>query len=413
MTRPDSDALGSPEEPAAADSAQSEGPDPSVPADAAATDSAQSAGPDISAPAAASADAAAAPEIAQSSGPAPLAPAVATAIGAAGAEIAQSAGRGTSAAVAASPARPEAPAIVPKRKEPSRLWPCLWRFLRATWSWFWDRLWPSLDCQSKAEKATELRKQEGFLKSSHAAVDNCQGQPTDRLEAVLDDTVRLLEREREKRVGVEARLTSVLGYGSVVGTVVLALLTTQSFRILEAQTGSHFSTVVGKLVLVLVGYVAAQLLCALLAATRGLERVAILSIKPSEVGHEPGESPEARLLRQIRLHMNCIHDYSIANQRKVSQMAVCHTALKNFYMGMLLLIAGALARNVSSSLELGAALSRQIREDAALRDALRGARGDRGAEGSRGEPGPPGPPGRDCPAPEVKKAVEDRGAKRQ
>jgi hypothetical protein len=209
------------------------------------------------------------------------------------------------------------------------------------------------------------------------------------LNEYLSECAKLLEGEDARRQSVETRLTSIMGLSSIAGTIVFGGLLAQATGVLQVQRGwLRWMMTLGGLYLVM------QLCSAILAALSGLlARQAYLATETRDIFPSPGgEARPIYLRRRIRESVAELEDHELLNNKKVTQMAVAHRAMKNF-LWVLLFIAliGAYGSITQSS--RADDLFERLRKDHEVQELLRG---PQGVPGPRGEPciGLPEPPPR-------------------
>lgn len=264
--------------------------------------------------------------------------------------------------------------------------------------WLIDLAWPSLEPFALEAERAERRRQER-LDANLATVKGMSGRTSEEVAAVLHDCRNLLEGERGRRQSVEARLTTVLGLASVAAAVTFGSLVSQ----LSIDAGLHrsmWSRAFGLLAF----YIVLQLLSAVLASVRGLERRGYLEVSAEDLFLLPTEGQEDRAKRQMCSLLRVLDDHHVLNSRKVEQMAIAHRALQNFVGAMVVLIVllTVLSLWPPQKEPLEAKIIRRLRNDPQLIELLRGPEGSRGetgkpgpqgTQGVKGEPGPMGPPG--------------------
>lgn len=201
----------------------------------------------------------------------------------------------------------------------------------------------------------------------------------EQLREYLSSCKDLLAAENERRQGVDARLTSIVGLSTIAGTIVLGSMLAQPPSLRHGLLG--WLLAIGPL------YLAVQVCSAILAAVLGLGRRGYLAMTPTDILPEKDEGPTAQLRRQIT---NCIHildDDRIQNSAKVTQMAVAHRAMLNFLGGLLVLaMLGAWHTITANPRD---ELVERLRQDHVLWELVRGPQGPKGDAGIQGPPGTP------------------------
>lgn len=208
------------------------------------------------------------------------------------------------------------------------------------------------------------------------------GLPEDdeQLRGYLSSCKNLLATEDERRQGVDARLTTIVGLSSIAGTIVLGSM--------FGQPSSLRNGLQGWLLAFGLFYLTLQVCSAILAAILGLGRRGYHTIMPADVLPVQGEAPAVQLRRQIANCLDILDDGRSKNNEKVTQMAVAHRAMLNFLAGLLALaILGTLHTITASPSD---DLVERLRQDKTLQELLRG------SQGTPGSPGPQGPAGTPC-----------------
>lgn len=201
------------------------------------------------------------------------------------------------------------------------------------------------------------------------------------LSGFLEEAKKLEEEESGRKQGVESRLTSILGLSSIAGTIVFGAILAQAVGTIQAPTRQvSLIMTFGAL------YLALQISSAILAAVRGLGRQPYEVSLAYEVLPAVGEGQLDYLKRQIDERVDHLGCNRIQNNKKVSQMATAHRAMKNFIFAVILLaVAGAFA--AYNARPAGDPLIQRLKNDRELNEMLRG------PQGPKGDPGPPGPRG--------------------
>jgi hypothetical protein len=201
----------------------------------------------------------------------------------------------------------------------------------------------------------------------------------DRLREYLSSCESLLATEHERRHGVDARLTTIIGLSSIAGSIVFGSMLAQPPSLRHGLQG--WLLALGPL------YLTLQVCSAILAAVLGLGRRGYRAIIPTDVLPERNEAPAVQLRRQIT---NCLHildDDRIKNNAKVTQMAVAHRAMMNFLGGLLVLATLGTWHTITATPR--DEIVERLRHDHALQELLRGPQGPQGNPGLQGPPGTP------------------------
>ena len=184
----------------------------------------------------------------------------------------------------------------------------------------------------------------------------------------------LLAEDNERLKSVEGRLGSLFGLTSLTAT----LLFSGILAIANGTLGDS-SRLVRVAATLCVFYLSVQIVCSTLAALRGLSRTTWLrsdveDLMPS-TGVEAGQADQRKAL-------SACERYLAANRTinyKVTQMAIAHTAIRNFAVGSA--VFAVLGLSIVFTQDRSAALSKAIHKDTQLQQLL------------QGRPGPPGPQG--------------------
>jgi hypothetical protein len=195
-----------------------------------------------------------------------------------------------------------------------------------------------------------------------------------------------LENEKNRKEGVEARLTSIMGLSSIAGTVAFGGF------FLGANGISHVQPRAIRMLLLAIGwFLTLQIGAALLAAVRGLSRRPYEHLELSDLVPGVGESNTAFLRRKTEKTLEVLCDHEAQNNEKITRMAIAHLAMRNFVWGLLAfaLVAGIAATRSADNFELMSVLKQE--HDAA--ELLRGAQGPQVVAGPKSDPLPfPCPP---------------------
>ena len=139
-------------------------------------------------------------------------------------------------------------------------------------------------------------------------------------------STRLAQTEERVR-NVESKLVALLTLTSVLSVVVttgLAAVTTLGTIREEAET-----KIFAWVAVVLISYVAVQLIRALGATVAGLMRKSYRQLSPEDMIPEDNETSETYRTRLLNLQVNSMRFNEWVVNQKVSEMAVAHEALRN------------------------------------------------------------------------------------
>lgn len=241
-----------------------------------------------------------------------------------------------------------------------------------------DLIFPCPQPRSKAVISAEEKRRAIREIADDRLVDGLPG-TKDELTTYLASVKELLDREQERRQGVDTRLTTIVGLSSIAGTIVVgAMITPRSLH-----------GVFGLLLMLALFYLALQLCSAILGAVLGLGRRGYRASMPEDV-LPAAEAQTVHLRRQIRSFVATLADHRALNNEKVTMMAVAHRAMLNFLVGLLVLAVIGIVQALT--IKPTDDLLQRFRGDHELRELLRGPIGNPGPQGEAGPQGPPGTP---------------------
>ncbi len=245
-----------------------------------------------------------------------------------------------------------------------------------------DRLFPLARALSKAEAdVQEVRTRDELTKQAEL-VANLPKDPV-VLREYLDECLRLLDEESDRRQGVEARLTSVMGLSSIAGTVLFSGIIAQATGAIHSQSAVfRWGMTLGAL------YLTLQLCSAILAAVRGLSRKSYNVATGSIVLPAKDEDRTEYFRRRILWCLQTLVSHRPQNNAKVTEMAKAHCAMTNFLIGLVIvaLFCGWFAVQQNR----GDDTVDMLQKNHKLYDLLKGPQGPPGPSGPKGDPGPPG-----------------------
>jgi hypothetical protein len=243
----------------------------------------------------------------------------------------------------------------------------LWRLL--------DRVFPIAQPHSAEEQKADSERRTDQQKEWEAR--------TSALPAQEESLVRYfaacrtaLDDERQRQQGADARLTTIIGLSSIAGTVVFGTMLT---------TMPRTPSVLSWLMLLSLGYLILQLVCAMLAGVRGLERRAYDTMPCTDLLPSGNEASTDYCRRQIQQFFAILVQNQDQNNAKMTQMAVAHCAMKNFIGGLMIF---AVLAGIHHVVERPSnELVNRLKTDHVLRELLRGPQGQPGPAGPKGPPG--------------------------
>jgi hypothetical protein len=144
-------------------------------------------------------------------------------------------------------------------------------------------------------------------------------------------------------------------------------------------------SVLSWLMLLSLGYLILQLVSAIRAGIRGLERRAYEAMPLVDLLPTGKEAPAYYCRRRIEQFFAVLVQNQDQNNAKVTQMAVAHRATKNFVGGLVIF---AILASIHYIVERPSdELVNRLKTDHALRELLRGPQGQPGPAGPQGPPG--------------------------
>ena len=183
--------------------------------------------------------------------------------------------------------------------------------------------------------------------------------------------------EMERLKSVETRLGGILSLASITASILLSGV----FALVNgglSDSGWWLRLAAAAALL----YLNLQVVCSTIASIRGLRRSTWESLSLDDLVPLPGIGPVEFSRQAARQNCKRLSRAERNINHKVSQMAVAHTAIRNFAAGSALIAAlGVAAVGLQHP---GSAATKAIRNDAEIQRMLRG---------QQGPPGPPGPPG--------------------
>lgn len=155
---------------------------------------------------------------------------------------------------------------------------------------------------------------------------------------LLDEISRFfpsrLAQVEERVRSVESKLMAQLTLTSVLSAAVTASLAAAAMLGTVEEDARIFAWVAVLLVL----YVALQLLCSLRATVAGLKRRSYRQLSPADIVPQDDETSKAYRVRLLNLQVNCVRLNEWVTDQKVSEMAVAHAALRNVLTATFVLI---------------------------------------------------------------------------
>ena len=216
-----------------------------------------------------------------------------------------------------------------------------------------------------------------------AAQQKCWEERTAALPAKEETLVQYLAAcktalgdENQRQQSVDARLTTIIGLSSIAGTIVFGTMLTNIPRAPSALSW---------LMLLSLGYLILQLVSAISAGIRGLERRAYDAMPFVDLLPTGKEAPAYYCRRRIEQFFAVLVQNQDQNNAKVTQMAVAHRATKNFVGGLVIF---AMLASIHYVVERPSdELVNRLKTDHVLRELVRGPQGQPGPAGPQGPPG--------------------------
>lgn len=192
-----------------------------------------------------------------------------------------------------------------------------------------DLVWPTLEGEPKDHERREHEKLAAETKLITEAASSL-GSNEAQLRVHLGVSENLLESERSRKAGVEARLLSMAGLVSIAGTVVLgALFSLATEKLTFGAPLARTVLSAGCL------YLALQLVAALRASVKGLQATGYFEDQPHELLPSKGVKQSVYLRHRIQQILVRVAEHRQINNGKLDQLKIAHVALRNFLWGLL------------------------------------------------------------------------------
>ena len=241
--------------------------------------------------------------------------------------------------------------------------------------WLLDRSFPLAQPQSAEEQKANSKSRAAHQKdweeraAALPAKEESLVQHLAACKTALDD-------ESQRQQSVEGRLTTIIGLSSIAGTIVFGTMLTNIPRT---------PSVLSWLMLLSLGYLILQLVSAMHAGVRGLERRAYDTMPFTDLLPSGREASTHYYRREIQEFFAILAQNQDQNNAKVTQMAVAHRAMKNFIGGLVIFAVLASIHHVVEP--PSDELVNRLKADHALRELIRGLQGQPGPAGPQGPPG--------------------------
>lgn len=199
--------------------------------------------------------------------------------------------------------------------------------MSSAWQTIIDWVWPS----AAPFLPDDLRKEGAKEATTLAAIDGLSAiDKVKQLEGILEKVESLFDDEDARRASIDTRLSTIVSLTSTASALVLAIV-----AFLTSRDRGPFLFYGILLANALGVYVIFQLLCAVGAAIKGLERRGYqsrsLSIYVSRAGDE-----KQQLIREIKSAAECFLQNQRETNVKVTQMAIAHRAVSNAVWGLVI-----------------------------------------------------------------------------
>ena len=164
------------------------------------------------------------------------------------------------------------------------------------------------------------------------------GIPTELLDPVETTTLRRMTQSERHIEAVNVKLLSLFRLTSLLTTLTIAILVGASQ--LNEPDGNLERWLTG-IAVVFIVYAMLQLLCAVLATIRGLDAKPYLFQTTTGIQNQDKEPIDMYRRRQISVILHMIEQHDWTTDRKVDQIAIAHTALRNSTIPLAVLIIAA------------------------------------------------------------------------
>ena len=255
---------------------------------------------------------------------------------------------------------------------------------RSFWSAF-DWVYPVVTPVPEDERKEREQADESRLQKDLAAIEALRGQSADVVKRAHEDVLDVLHKAEERIRTTEGKLATLIALSALSATLVLSV---------NGRGGppAHWT------ILLATGYCLLQLVGILFATWRGLRRRSFSVLSIADLTPTWTATDTARVLNVIQSDVRRCHEHQQAGNEKVTDLAIAHTALRNFLVGLLVLfVASVTFPPTTESIESRVQrVIEEIERHPNILDALRGPQGEvgpQGPQGVRGSPGEPGPAG--------------------
>lgn len=161
------------------------------------------------------------------------------------------------------------------------------------------------------------------------ALSHLAGLDAEALRDALEHYRRYHEYEEERRKDAFGRLSSVLGFASIVVTIIFSFF-------LAAPADGRVE--LGRPAVVLFFYAAVQLVFAIVAAVQGLSVREYEEASVADGLLAPGEARQAQLVREVRQYSLMCRNHEEVVTNCVSSLETAHRAALNFFLAVLAMV---------------------------------------------------------------------------
>jgi hypothetical protein len=254
-------------------------------------------------------------------------------------------------------------------------------FVDALW-FLRDRVFPTVRPLSKAQLADQKGREQAEVTERQARIAALPD-TKDTLREYLDDSIRLLDEDKDRRQSIDSRLTNIMGLSSIAGTVVFGGI------IAEATGTLHSPSLAFKWGMALgASYLTLQLCSAIIASVRGLSSRPY-RVETSDLVLPMNNEPSLDYYgRRINWFLGALVETRNTNNSKSTQMGVAYCAITNFLVALLLIafLGAAFAVRQHQTTD---DLVQTLQKNHELHEMLRGPQGPAGLVGPKGDPGQP------------------------
>jgi len=245
--------------------------------------------------------------------------------------------------------------------------------------WLLDKVFPLAQPHSAEEQVTISSKRAAAVEEWNSRT---AALPEDRdaLEHYLSLCKDALDDEQKRQQSVDARLTTIIGLLTITVSIVFGTILTNM-----PQTSSALFW----LMLLSLVYLITQLVRAIYVSISGLERRTYAKESLSDLLPSRGEEYSTYSRRRLTQFSAILVQNQDENNKKMTQMAVAHCAVRNFITGLIVFAVIACFHQITR--QPSDDLLKRFKADQELRELLRGPQGPPGIAGQTGPTGSPGP----------------------